>query len=271
MPARKSQGWLDKNWPFKYKSVGLNGDTGFIKIFAMITMLIDHVGAALFPEHAILRIIGRIAFPVYAYCIAAGCVYTKDMGRYLQRIVLLALISQPIYVLALNHTNTIMFSVPFAENPLLSVYRFYVYSWRDPSILLTLAIGIAAIWSFRERKLWITLLLFILTFTFERYIDYGVRGVFLMLLLYAFINTWYISLPLVAAFMIYWGLDGSRYSLFGVSFGIQMFAVMALPLIYIPMRTNFKPNKWLFYCFYPAHLLLIYVIEKWDSIMAFLR
>lgn len=271
MPGKKKQGWLDKNWPFKYKEVGLNGDTGLIKIIAMVTMLIDHMGAAIFPGHIFMRMIGRIAFPIYAYCIAAGCVYTKNMGKYLQRIVLLALISQPIYVLALNHTNGLMFSPAFTENPVLAVFNFYIYSWRDPSILLTLAIGIAVIWSFRERKIWITLLLFILTFTFQSYIDYGVRGVFLIFLMYAFIGTWYISLPLVAAFMLYWALDGMSYSLFGINFGIQIFAMLALPLIYIPMRTGIKPNKWVFYCFYPAHLLLIYVIDNWSSITALIR
>lgn len=269
--ASAKKGWLDQNWPFKYKKVGLNGDTDFIKIIAMVTMLIDHMGAAIFRDQAILRIIGRIAFPVYAYCIAVGCVYTRDIGRYLQRIVLLALISQPIYVLALNHTSALMFAVPFAENPLGWAFNFYVYSWRDPSILLSLAIGIAAIWSFRERRLWITLLIVILTFLMNNHVDYGVRGLFLMLLLYAFINTWYISLPLVAAFMFYWGLDGVMYNAFGVSFSTQMFAIFALPLIYIPMRTNIKLNKWIFYAFYPAHLLFIYVAKQWDAILALLR
>lgn len=271
MAVKKKQGWLDRNWPFKHKEVGLNGDTGFIKIIAMATMLIDHMGAALFPQHMIMRIIGRIAFPIYAYCIAAGCVYTRDMGRYLQRVALLALISQPIYVLALNHTNSMMFVTSFTDNPLRFLYNFYVYSWRDPSILLTLTIGIAVIWSFRERKLWLTLMLLLVTYTFSMYIDYGVRGVFLMLIMYAFINRWYISLPLVAAYMIYWGMGGVSYELFGISFSIQIFAVLALPFIYIPMRTGVKLNKWVFYGFYPAHLLLIYIIDEWDGIMALFR
>ena len=267
----KQKGNLSIPWPFAPSEVNLNRDTGLLKLIAMLAMFCDHAGKMLFPQYPIMRIIGRIAFPIYAYCIAVGCVYTKNMGKYLQRIVLLALISQPIYVLALNHTNGLMFSPAFTENPLLAVFNFYIYSWRDPSILLTLAIGIAAIWSFRERKIWITLLLFILTFTFQSYIDYGVRGVFLMFLMYAFIGTWYISLPLVAAFMLYWALDGMSYSLFGINFGIQIFAMLALPLIYIPMRTGIKPNKWVFYCFYPAHLLLIYVIDNWSSMIALIR
>lgn len=268
MPAKQKQGWFDRNWPFRHTAVGLNNDTNLIKVVAMVTMLVDHLGAAVFPQYAVMRIIGRIAFPIYAYSIAVGCVYTRDMGRYLQRIVLLALIAQPIYVLALHHTNALMTAIPFKTDPFGAIFNFYVYSWKDPSILLSLAVGIAAIWSVRERRLWVTALIILLTYLMNNALDYGIRGIFLMLVLYLFINRWYISLPVVAAFMIYWGLDGSRYNLFGVSFATQMFAVLALPFIYIPMRSNLKLNKWVFYAFYPAHLLLIYLIEKWPDISA---
>ncbi|MGI6238507.1 MAG: TraX family protein [Christensenellales bacterium] len=267
MPAKAKQSWLERNWPLRHTHVGLNTDTDFIKIIAMVTMLVDHLGAAVFPQYAVMRIIGRLAFPIYAYCIAVGCVYTRDMGRYLARIAVLALISQPLYVLALNHTNALMFSVPFREAPLRALFQFYVYSWKDPSILLTLGVGILAIWSVREKRLSITAVILLLTFLMDRHIDYGIRGVLLMLLLYLFVNVWYISLPVVALFMVSWALEGARFYVFGVHFGIQMFALLALPFIYIPMRTGIKLHKWLFYAFYPAHLLLIYVIVKWDDIM----
>jgi hypothetical protein len=268
MPAKKQESWLDRNWPFRHTQVKLNGDTDLIKIVAMVTMLVDHLGAAVFPEYTVMRIIGRIAFPIYAYCIAVGCVYTRDMGRYLQRIVLLALISQPIYVVALNHTNALMNVYSFSQEPLRAAWQFYLYSWKHPSILLSLAVGIAAIWSVRERRLFITALILLLTYLMNPYLDYGIRGTFLMLLLYLFANAWYVSLPLVAAYMVFWGLDGSRFNAFGVYFGTQMFAVLALPFIYIPMRSGSKLNKWVFYAFYPAHLILLIVIEKWPKISA---
>lgn len=268
VPAKQKESWLDRNWPFRHTEVGLNQDTNLIKVVAMLTMLVDHLGAAIFTQYTVMRIIGRIAFPIYAYAIAVGCVYTRNMGRYLQRIVLLALIAQPIYVLALHHTNPLMTAIPFKTDPFGAIFNFYVYSWKDPSILLSLAVGIVAIWSVRERRLWITALILLLTYLMNSALDYGIRGVFLMLLLYLFINRWYISLPLVAAYMIYWGLDGSGYTLFEVSFYIQMFAIMALPFIYIPMRSGLKLNKWVFYAFYPGHLLLIYLIEKWPEISA---
>lgn len=268
MPAKRKQSWLDRNWRFRHTQVGLNTDTNFIKVVAIVTMLVDHLGAAVFPGNEMMRMIGRIAFPIYAYAIAVGCVYTRDIGRYLQRICLLALISQPIYVLALHHTNALMTSLSFAEDPLRAVIRFYVYSWKDPSILLSLAVGIAVIWSVRERRLFVTTLLLLLTYLMSSSLDYGIRGVILMLLMYLFIDRWYISLPVVAAYMIYWGLDGVRFTMFEVSYSIQMFAVFALPFIYIPMRTGLKLNKWAFYAFYPGHLLLIYLIEQWPALFA---
>ena len=94
---------------------GISGSV--LKLIAVISMLIDHTAGHFLAHYAfankvlmeimghkitlmvILRkFIGRLAFPLYAYCIAAGCVYTHDIGRYFSRVVVLALISQPIYV-----------------------------------------------------------------------------------------------------------------------------------------------------------------------------
>ena len=266
MPAKK-QNWMDRAWPFRHTEVRLNNDTNLIKIVAMITMLVDHLGAMVFPGYRVMRIIGRIAFPIYAYCIAVGCVYTKNIGRYLQRLALLALISQPLYVVVMEHTNSMMYYVKFSEEPLRAVFNFYMYSWKDPSILLSLVVGVAAIWTLRERKLWLTGLILAVVYAQSGFIDYGINGIILMLLMYAFINRWYISLPVVAVFMAHWGMKGAGFSMFGISFGIQMFALLALPLIYIPMRTGIRLNKWVFYLYYPAHLLIVALAKNWDAIM----
>ena len=80
---------------------GVTGST--LKLIAIITMTIDHVGAVIFPDYQILRIIGRIAFPIFAYCIAVGCIYTKNIGKYALRVLLMAILIQPLYVTAMNH------------------------------------------------------------------------------------------------------------------------------------------------------------------------
>lgn len=259
--AKKKTG-LKIPWPFAHQSVGLNSDTELLKLVAMITMLIDHVGKMFFPKYYIMRIIGRMAFPIYAYCIAAGCVFTRNHLKYITRLVALGLIAQPFYVVAMGHTNASMYTVSFSENPIGAVVNFYVNSWKKPSILLTLVLGVMVIWTIRQRKLVLTIALCLFIWQIQANIDYGWRGVALMVLMYLFINHWWISLPVVFTFMFWWGTQGIGYELFGVRFGTQMFALMALPLIYIPTYSKLKIDKWIFYFFYPAHFILIMMADK---------
>lgn len=76
---------------------------------AMITMLIDHIGAVFFQDKEILRIIGRLAFPIYAFTTYLGYKHTSNLKRYCSRLLLLAMISQLPYMLAfqLYHLNVI--------------------------------------------------------------------------------------------------------------------------------------------------------------------
>ena len=252
-------------WPFAPKVVKLNTDTNLIKVVAMITMLIDHMGVALFPQYRIMRIIGRIAFPIYAYCLTVGCVYTKDIVKYVERLLLLALISQPLYVIGLHHASNALYAYSFAEEPLRAALQFYKASWETPSIFLALTMGVILIWSIRERRLIITLAVAVLCWLIERRLmnySYGWKGIVLMALFYLFCDKPIISFPIVAAFMFWWGRQSGGFSLFGVSFGTQMFALLALPLIYIPMHSGLRLNKWIFYFFYPAHLALIILLDK---------
>ena len=249
-------------WPFAPTAVNLNGDTGLLKLVAMLAMLCDHAGKMLFPQYPVMRIIGRLAFPIYAYCLAVGCVYTRNPLNYLKRIVLLALISQPIYAVSMAHTVSAMYAVPFAEQPVQAALNFYLYSWAKPSILVTLALGLILIWTLRERQLIFTAAMFVFLWLVQGRLDYGMKGIVLMLLFYVFCSRRWLSLPIVAAFMLWWGLDGGRYELFGVQFGIQMFALCALPLVYVHTRTDLRLPKWMFYAFYPAHLALIFVLKR---------
>ena len=248
-------------WPFAPSEVALNRDTNLLKLVAMLTMLCDHAGKMLFPQYPVMRIIGRIAFPIYAYCLAAGCVYTRNPLNYLKRIVLLALISQPLYAVSMGHSVQQMYAISFAEKPLQAVWNFYIYSWNKPSILVALSMGLILIWTIRERQLVFTAAVFILCWLIQGKLDYGMRGIVLMLLFYLLCTRRWLSLPCVLAFMLWWGMRGSGYSLFGVSFGIQTFAILALPLIYIRTNSGIKLPKWLFYGFYPAHLVLIYLLD----------
>ena len=91
-----------------------------LKIIAAITMTIDHIGAILFPHILILRIIGRIAFPIFAFMIAEGCKYTKNKLRYLLFMMIAAFIFQVVYY-AFTNDNYMNIFVTFS----LSIIMIY--------------------------------------------------------------------------------------------------------------------------------------------------
>ena len=59
-------------------------------------------GGTFFPEYPVFRWIGRLAFPIFCYCMTVGMLYTRDIKRYLGRIAVFAVISQPFWILAFN-------------------------------------------------------------------------------------------------------------------------------------------------------------------------
>ena len=59
------------------KGWGLSAST--LKIIACILMVVDHLGAILLPQYMILRVIGRLSYPIFAYFIAEGCRYTRNV------------------------------------------------------------------------------------------------------------------------------------------------------------------------------------------------
>ncbi|MBR2570693.1 MAG: hypothetical protein IKE30_00980 [Clostridia bacterium] len=243
----------------------MNTDTGFLKLVALIAMTIDHAGKVLFPQMPWMRIVGRLAFPIFAWCLAVGSVYTRHPRRYLARILMMAVLSQPLYSLGLNHMTGAMGQIDFAANPLRGCLLWYLESLKTLNILFALAIGLAMILCIRERKYVLLAAVTLIMVLCERNLtsSYGWRGIALMLLFYAFCDRRAASLVWVFGFMAWWGINGgSTYHLGPITFSSQMFAVMALPLIYVPTNTGIKVNKWVFYLYYPAHIAALYFLSR---------
>ncbi|MDJ0676526.1 MAG: TraX family protein [Calothrix sp. MO_167.B42] len=68
-----------------------------IKIIAFIFMFIDHIGRLFFPDTTFMVGLGRLSFPLFAWLAAMGEKYTSDFKKYVARLILLGIISQPIY------------------------------------------------------------------------------------------------------------------------------------------------------------------------------
>lgn len=140
-----------------------NLDTNFLKLVAIISMFIDHVGAAFFPEYPIFRWLGRLAFPIFCYCMTVGMLYTSNIRRYLGRLGLFAVISQPFWILAFNPQDILG----------------NLTNW---NIFFTLFISLLAVWGFKEKKWWLFILAFLVISLWN--FDYSSTGILLMLVFY---------------------------------------------------------------------------------------
>jgi hypothetical protein len=71
-----------------------NKRNDILKVIAMVTMLIDHIGYLFLPSMMIFRTIGRIAFPIFAYLIGIGYDHTSSLKKYVLRLFIFALVTQ---------------------------------------------------------------------------------------------------------------------------------------------------------------------------------
>ena len=241
--------------------VRTNQDTDLIKLLACIFMFVDHAGKMLFPQIPEMRLIGRLAFPMFAYGIAVGAVYTRDPLKYLSRIALLALIAQPLYALGLDHANSAMYAIPFGEDPIGAVRAFYINSWQKPSILLSLFLGLCILTALRKRQWILALFVYILCHRFSSNLDYGLGGIRLMILFYSLCSYPAAALAAICAYMIAWS-SGSGYTFLGHTFGMRIFALPAVVFCCLPMKRRMHLPRWFVYAFYPAHLIALAILSR---------
>ena len=210
-----------------------------LKILAMIAMTCDHVGMQIFRRLLWLRMIGRLAMPIYAFLIAEGCRHTRDRKKYLLRLLGMGALCQAVYLLAMGSLyQSILISFS------LSVISIGLYDAVErentAGARIRLGLGTGAIFFL------CTVLPDLLPHTdFE--IDYGLPGVLLPVLIYG---------------------AGTPGLLLGVALvalkygGIQWLGLLAVPLLltYNGQRGKANLGK-LFYWYYPIHLVVIYGIS----------
>ena len=224
-----------------------NLDTGLLKLIAIVSMLIDHIGGAFFPEAAVFRWIGRLAFPIFCYCMTVGLLYTRDVRRYLGRLAVFAVISQPFYVLAF-HPHDWMADL----------------NWTNWNIFFTLFLSLLAMYGWKERK-WRLFLLAAFVVCWWNF-DYSGTGIQLMLIFFLCRNHPKAGAALYALSYLpaLWGgyaEDPLCLSLGGLTVDWTVFALFAAPLIFLHTHSNLNIPKWFFYMFYPAHLAVIAVVQ----------
>lgn len=213
-----------------------------LKIIAVISMIIDHVGAFLVDNNLIMRTIGRLAFPIFAFFIAEGLRYTRSWKKYVLYLLGFALISQ----------------IPYA----------LLHIWWQLNILFTFLISILCIFLLKHFKenstLYTVLLVLIGTFVLLSQpfglIDYGFLGVLLVIAFY-FIRDGKIRLAAGTSILCLMALREFALSGYVLSGLIQFAALLSVVLLAFYNGQKGRANlKWLFYITYPTHLLVIYII-----------
>ncbi len=248
---------MTKNAKFGF----LSGNS--LKLLAALFMLTDHTGLIFFPKCDIFRIIGRLAFPMFAFFVAEGCRYTKNRLKHFLTLFLLALGIQIVYFFAVGQTN-------------MSVFVTFSFS----VLLIYILDNIKDLISKKEKTLGIIMLslLFVLVSVAAALldklfiVDYGFIGV--MTPVFASLchtresspeqikkyDTKLISLLCMAIPLILHIIFDEKW--------YQFFSLLSLPLLYCysGKRGSLK-LKYFFYMFYPAHLVILYGINYLIYIM----
>lgn len=268
-----------------------------LKIIAMATMLIDHVGYMFFPGDMMFRTIGRLAFPIFAYQIAVGYSKTSNLKKYVERLLIFALITQIPY----SFFNPELKFAPIEFNVLFmflaAIGVLYVYD-----------MGALKIKSFIHDKIYKDLIYGILIFicTFALIIlpevigffvegfgfEYGALGLAIVLAFHIFEEN---KAAAIISIMLLYLVHGYYFSALYISTNslkefwktffdfnflwkqityndglllLQRYyfnarGVFALILIYQLQgidTSRFRLNKYVAYIFYPAHIALIVII-----------
>lgn len=221
-------------------------DGTLLKIIALIAMTADHVALLFFSDidavYLPARIIGRLAAPIMCCMLAEGYRHTSSLKKYFLRLAAFAALAQIPYSLA---------------------FHGKIFEYTDYNVLFTLTLSLAALSVFdkTENKI----LRFVLP---------------LPIIALSYFCDWGVTAPLYAIAFFAAGEDRYKRTAFSLGIAIVYVAValftrpaysvivsMGLFLAPIPLffyngrrGRNAKRGKWFFYCYYPAHLALLYLI-----------
>ena len=216
-----------------------------LKLIACVTMLIDHIGYT-FLHYPFLRIIGRLAFPIYAFLLSQGLRHTKSPGKYALRMFLLLVISE----------------LPF------DILFFGSIDFTHQNVMFTLLLGLLMGLCIKKTPPLLLKILWVIPFTLLAELlrtDYGGYGICIIAL---FILSEYtphprlietLGLALMGLF-----ISETAVLILGLPIPMQFFTLVALIPISLYNGKKSIPGpalQWAFYLFYPAHLVILFLVK----------
>lgn len=244
---------------------GISGST--LKLIAMVTMLIDHVAATILVRimqqqglemyimggstepisilYTVMRLIGRLAFPIFVFLLIEGLEHTRNQWNYLLRLVLFAIVSELPFDFAMNLDMEQIMAGQLLE-------------WGSQNVFFTLSIGLFAMIGIKavqaaEIPLWIQIIGEIgiaavaMLAAYFLHTDYGEIGVLAIVVMYLLRKQ-----RIAGVIAVCWILVFSSV--------LELTALFALVPIVKYNGTRGWKLKWLFYIFYPMHLLILWLI-----------
>lgn len=214
-----------------------------LHIWAMLLMLCDHLQLTLLPDLPVLRCIGRLAFPLFAFMSVEGYLHTRSLKKYLLRLLMLAVISEIPFDLLVSGS---------------------VFDPMHQNVIWTIILGLCCIRAFEnisadlKKMLSAVVIIASLAAAIIARVDYSSAGVLTLLAFYAFRgNTVRCRLMqlLSLAFINLVLLGGIEFA-----FPYQALAVLSLPIIWLYDGSQGPHNGFIKaanYLFYPAHMLIL--------------
>ncbi len=227
-----------------------------LKLIAAAAMLIDHIGLIFFPNLIVLRIIGRLSFPIFAFMIAEGCRHTRNKLRYFLTMSGIATVCQIVYFIALNSTDMsvfVTFSVSILLVYALQYLKLTLYgNFSKPRKILTLTAFLSVLLATYFINLIVDM-------------DYGFAGCIMPVFSALFhsddnspafikrLDKNEIHVLSTGVAMVYMA---------AVNRPIQYYSLLTIPLLLLYSGKRGKAKlKYFFYLFYPLHLVALYGID----------
>ncbi len=250
-----------------------------LKLIAMTTMVIDHVGVLFFPDLIVLRCIGRLTFPIYCFLIVNGFLHTRNQRGYLFRLILFAFLSQIPYTL-MHYAST--------GQPLHSLFFSFEQIFTTLNALFVLSMGLITILlldAFRRKDP-------VLGHLFGLVIAGGAT----VLSWFIHCEYCYLGIPLIVAFyeahlfkksphckskavgmavqlllgtaalglyVFLTCITGRNTFSYAALYSACQFGALLLVFLYNGRRgSQNKAVKYCFYCFYPVHMIILLLIHS---------
>lgn len=201
-----------------------------LKWIAIITMVIDHTGAIIYPGEMMWRYIGRVSFPIFCFLLVEGFFHTHDIYQYMLRLGIFAVISEIPYDLA---------------------FHGKILEFEYQNVFFTLLLGVVMMYVLEKSGKWSEKLIEVLLVMWLANLlrtDYSFKGILLIAIFYIFRQNFLPKMACGAVWNFLW--NGS----------IQGYGALAMIPIALYNGEHGRRMKYFFYVFYPAHLLVLYGI-----------